>query len=1060
MAHIISDKPVTATSSLFAPLPFFMLRMPLLPMKSFCEIQKGDSYIDSLQKLLKNSYVKEAIAVASPRLYEALPHLVNRSDERKTKQAASSVLKYLSRMSTRPTPFGLFAGVTAGYLAKKTDVRMNAPKYYTKRTRPDMEWLLLVVKRLEERLDVVKQLRVTRNHAVQCTGSRMEFLYPTLTGQAQNGENGQDDKISVRATPPAMTALELAAQPILFEDLVHKLTGLYQEGQEAGEQVITNFVWTLFSKEFLISELRPPLTIPSPLEYLLERLEPLKGVDEEKRMLTQVQSLIRKYDDCPLGGGLEIYQEMTEYMKQYGETKSAVQVDLALSRQNLELHQSVGEEAARVGEILWLLSQAEAGFPHIKEYHGRFLEKYGDCCDVPILELLNEETGLGVPPIYLNPQANYKEENAEKARKAADRQRLIMDKVAGVLLHRQMELELTDELIDQLIDKDKDINEAPESFEIYTEVLASSPEALNRGDYLLVLGPNPGSFESGSTFGRFLDMFDDGIRDSIKNIQHRQQQYQPETIFAEAAFIPKNGRIANVMLTSCLRDYEIAIGTNSDKGKTPLTVDDIVVCATHDRLYLKSRSLGKKIIVTAGHMLNFQQGPHIYRFMRELSFEGVRLWQPFDWGLLEQSVFLPRLRYGRTILSPAKWNLYLSNYSSRKQIEDDNEWYGQFEAWKREWSVPRYVYMVVADNRILLDLDNTEFVDEVRKELLANGHVTLHEMVRSFDERWVTGAEGSYNIECVFQLEKKERVIRSLPVSPLVKTCPKEEQMKLPGSDWIFAKLYGGQDRQDEFIVNAIYEFSETMIQKKYANQWFFMRYQDPAPHIRLRFRGEPEVLVEKLMPALHDWSRLCVREGLIQKLVLDTYEREVGRYGGPALISDAEQVFFADSRTAVPLIRLLRYGNTDWPNYIIASISAIQIMNQFGLPYSEQLDLLNGMIDKNEYRKEYRTWRRELMDILGSEHWNELRNRPNGEAILQSFEQRSPALQHYAKRMANEHLTQHLWNPIPNIISSMMHMHFNRLLGIDRELEKKSLAYAGHTLDGLLQYWKHKKRG
>ncbi|AKG35632.1 lantibiotic dehydratase [Paenibacillus durus] len=1058
MAHIISDKPVTATSSLFAPLPFFMMRMPLLPLNSFREIQGGDYYIESLRELLDNSYVKEAIAVASPRLYEALPHLVNRSDERKTKQVASSVLKYLSRMSTRPTPFGLFAGVTAGHLAEKTDVRLNPPEYYTKRTRPDMEWLLFVVHRLEERLDVVRQLRVTRNHAVQCTGSRIEFLYPTLTGQAQNVENSQDDKISVRATPPAMTALEFAAQPILFADLVHKLTSLYQEGQEAAEQVITNFVWTLFSKEFLISELRPPLTVPSPLEYLLERLEPLEGVDEEKRMLTQVQSLIRQYDDCSLGEGLEIYQEMTEYMKQYGETKSAVQVDLALSRQNIELHESIGEEAAKVGEILWLLSESEAGFAHIKEYHDRFLEKYGDCCDVPILELLNEETGLGVPPVYLTPQMTSHEEKTTKPRKALERQRLIMEKVAGALLHRQMELELTDELIDQLIDRDKDVNEAPESIEIYMEVLASSPEALDRGDYLLVVGPNPGSLEAGATFGRFLDMFDEEIHESIKDIQNRQQQYQPETIFAEAAFIPKNGRIANVMLTSCLREYEISIGTNSAVGKIPLTVDDILVCATHDRLYLKSRSLGKKIVVTAGHMLNFQQAPHIYRFMRELSFEGVRFWQPFEWGPLEQSVFLPRLRYGRTILSPAKWNLYLSTFSSPKQVRDDKEWYKRFEIWKREWSVPRYVYMVFTDHRILLDLDNAEFVDEVRKELLANKQVVLHEMVLSFEDRQVSGAAGNYNMECVFQLEKKERAIRYQPVSPLVKTCPKEEQMKLPGSNWIFAKLYGGEDRQDEFIVNAIYEFAETMIQKKYANQWFFMRYQDPAPHIRLRFKGEPETLVEKLMPALHDWSKLCVREGLIQKLLLDTYEREVGRYGGPALISDAEQVFFADSCASVPLIRLLRYGGTDWPNYIIASISAIDIMNQFGLTYSEQLDLLNGMIDKNEYRKDYRTWRRELMNILGSEHWNELRNRPEGEVILQSFAQRSDALRKYAIRMQDEHLNQRLWNNTPNIISSMMHLHFNRLLGINQELEKKSLAFAAHTLDGLLQYWKHRK--
>lgn len=1057
MAKLLADPSPTRFGSLFTALPFFMIRMPLLPMDSFRTIRQGDFYINSLRQLLDTDYVQEAIAVASPSLYEALSHLERRTDERKTKQAASSALKYISRMSTRPTPFGLFAGVAVGRLADTTDVRLNPPEYFRKRTRPDMEWLLQVVHQLEQRPEVVRQLRVRRNHAVQCTGGRLELLYPTMSGQAKQAESGRDNKISVRATPPAVYALELADHPVKFEELIRSLASRYGN-EKTDEQVIADFLWTLFTKEFLISELRPPLTGRSPLDYLIERLELIQGADEEKRLLSHVRTMIQEYDACPLGEGTALYRDFTKLMRQHGESASVVQVDLALSSQKIELNRSVGEEAARVGEILWRLSQSQRGFAHLKEYHTQFLEKYGSCCDVPILELLNEETGLGVPAAYLVSPFSRKEETSEQTKRAAEWERLTMEKLAGALLHRQMEIELTDELIERLAGEDNDVDEAPNSIEIYFEVIASSPESIDKGDYLLAIGPNPGSLEAGSTFGRFLDMFDDETLGKLRQIRSRQQQSRPGTIFAEASYIPQYGRTANVMLAPNLRDFEIAIGTNSAAGKIPLMLDDILVSATLERLYLKSASLGKEVIVTAGHMLNFHQSPPVYRFMRELSFEGVRTWQPFEWGRLEQFVFLPRVRYGRTILSPAKWNLYPHNFSSGGKRENDGEWQERFAAWKNEWMVPRYVYMVYTDHRILLDLENKEFIDEVRKELLANQRVVFHEMIGSFEERWISGTGGRYNMECVVQLEKRQRTSQSAPFSPIAKTCSKDERVKLPGSNWLFVKLYGGEDRQDEFIAGAVVEFAESALQNELADSWFYMRYKDPAPHIRVRFHGQPNVLLGKLLPSLHDWANVCMKEGLIQKLSIDTYEREVGRYGGPSCISDAERVFFGDSRTAAALIHLLRYTSNEWPNYVVAAVSAIQIMSEFGLHYSEQLDVLNRMIDKNDYRNDYRPWRRELINVLGSDHWKELGKRPGGETILQSFEHRSAALRAYGKRVAEEKLNRKLWNETPNIISSLMHMHCNRLFGIHHELEKKTLTFAGHALDSLLQYWKHVK--
>src|SRR5918993_1260334 len=57
------------------------------------------------------------------------------------------LLRYRIRMATRPTPFGLFAGVGVARWADRTDLALAGPP--RTRTRLDMEWLLRLVLPLE-----------------------------------------------------------------------------------------------------------------------------------------------------------------------------------------------------------------------------------------------------------------------------------------------------------------------------------------------------------------------------------------------------------------------------------------------------------------------------------------------------------------------------------------------------------------------------------------------------------------------------------------------------------------------------------------------------------------------------------------------------------------------------------------------------------------------------------------------------------------------------------------------------------------------------------------------
>ncbi|MBO1416021.1 thiopeptide-type bacteriocin biosynthesis protein [Streptomyces sp. FH025] len=91
---------------------------------------------------------------------------------------------------------------------------------------------------------------------------------------------------------------------------------------------------------------------------------------------------------------------------------------------------------------------------------------------------------------------------------------------------------------------------------------------------------------------------------------------------------------------------------------------------------------------------------------------------------------------------------------------------------------------------------------------------------------------------------------------------------------------------------------------------WFFIRYGEGGPHLRVRFRGaaeHPDALAGELTrlasrhtPFDGPWT---ARHGEVTTV---PYEPETERYGGPALLPIAEELFTRSTRTAVHALRTL----------------------------------------------------------------------------------------------------------------------------------------------------------
>src|SRR5699024_5452629 len=135
----------------------------------------------------------------------------------------------------------------------------------------------------------------------------------------------------------------------------------------------------------------------------------------------------------------------------------------------------------------------------------------------------------------------------------------------------------------------------------------------------------------------------------------------------------------------------------SVQSENRIALNDILVGASRESFYLKSQIYGKRLLVRSMHLLNFLNAPNVCRFLQEVSDDGTRTPSPFDWGKAKGLQYLPRIRYGQTILCVARWQI------ADPSLYDTFNWVQKFSKWRNRWDVPRFVYLTRADNRLLLD---------------------------------------------------------------------------------------------------------------------------------------------------------------------------------------------------------------------------------------------------------------------------------------------------------------------------------------------------------------------
>lgn len=1011
----------------------YMTRIPMLPYKIYDELFNGteETFDKVLRKFCENNLFREAILVASETLYKKMnDYLAGKiENKKKLEDFKISILKYIIRMSTRTTPFGAFSSVGIGEYRNVENGTQNTVVLSNNRVaRVDFEWLMSYIKKIE--MDKYSSLEYSVNRAIGVKGERIYLPYIT----------GSDEvEVSMRNSTPVDTVVQFCENTTrTFDELLKRLKEKYLE---VDTTKLKKFIKELVEKEVLISNLRPPLNIDNQTVYLQEQLSRKEELNEYYIAIKEINDLIKKYNQTEIGEGEQKLEQLVKKMKLIQKSAKYLQVDTYAQISENYLSENIKTEFEEVVNFLFeIATLKERNNTIFDEYRLDFLEKYGEDREVPLYEVIDNDWGIGAPYSYVHPcqtRLRKKPERNEFQKELNDylwnAYRKACIKKSAIVL---------DQEIHSYVQKNKPIlnKDIPLSLEL------NFITRCENGRLSYYLGPNIGSTAAGKTFGRFAY-----LNREIKmvcnqlNVEEKNAEMS-DVIFCELTYIPQKTRYTNVARSYSRRDYEISLYTNGSKNvEYEIPLNDIYLGVEDGHFYLKSRNLGKRICIRTNNMLNVMGDANIIRFLKEIESDGVIEWSDFPWNnLFGRLPYVPEIRYKNFVLAPETWRI------SKKLISQNELSYEMFDMKLdriiEENRIPRVVYITEADNKLKIDLKN-EWCRKIMYKTIKKEDTIILTACED-GKGYIRDREGrEYNCEIVIPFIKNkctENVQINSQVSKNILNVSRNERLKMLDSEWTYFKVFGCGAWMENLIVYYLSPFATELLNDKLIKEYFFMRYADPEPHMRIRFKSDNAM---KNIPKYTKWlSHLC-HEKVISRYEVGCYEREIERYGGVRGIDIAEEVFYIDSRIAEKILLLKQQGKIKYSDEVIGIVSTIMYMEQYGWNFEQQLCWLNTFIKKEEYKTEYNKNRKIYEKLCNSSNsWDNFCQSEDGKILKRLFDARQTSVNEYRQAINQKSIT----TDERIVIAGLIHLSFNRLFGMNREFERKVMAFTRHTLYSL----------
>ena len=948
--------------------PFLLLRTPLLSLNDHIHKVLTSNDLSALKAVYQNPLIQQALFLASPGLLEEY-HKWQAGEIKDSEEAhlAQALWRYLLRMSSRCTPFGLFAGCTVGEWSSETDIELSQHSNNKAHTRLDMAYLGALAQHLSQQEGIKEHLRFYPNNSLYESGERLRYVdyhydKKRRVHQIVAIDNSEYIQQILTTAKHGATRYKLA-QSIVNEDIT------LEEASDFIEEVIASQV--------LISELDGNTTGQEQSIYTFLKSDFV--ANNQSELLQKIRYILNS-DNHTIPPSAE-YKEAIGLVPY--ELSKLFQTDLEKTAKSCTLNKKLAGSLRRGLSVLNRLAVAPKE-TNLKKFAEAFTERY-ESKELPLLDVLDVETGIAYLQIGdtqgdINPLLDGlmigSVASSEQTIPWNARQSFLFQKLLKA--HREKAYEITIDFkeIEKFDEKWDDVSP---SISVMFSVIRSVGVNANATDYANAT-ENATDYDihlenAGGNATRLLGRFtcmSDAVHDWCCDIAAVEQANTPDAIIAEIVHLPEN-RVGNILMRSNFRAFEIPYLAKSSVGEDfQIPLQDLMVSVQNGTVVLRSKRLNKRIIPALGNAHNYSYNAlPAYHFLCDLQQQNKRSGFGFHWGnMSNQFSFLPRVRYENIILHRATWQLKKSDYEVLTKCKKE-ELMSAVEAWRNKHQMPKRIMIVQGDNELLIHLDHELSVQTFINEIKNSPSIQLAEFLFD-DTNAIVKDEKNENYTNEFvavflkesKIESEESKIKSEKVESKKVESKKIESEKVEskkvesgikrsfpiGSEWLYFKIYCGAATADELLCHSIYPIVQQFLEKDWISDWFFIRYNDPKNHIRIRFRLKNQENTGNVSAFLYKVLKNAIEQKQIWKIQTDTYEREVERYGA-ATMELSEQLFCLDSQMTLDFLSQIDsfQSNYRWL-FGIAAIDAL--LESFGYDLEQKTKLLEGM--KTSFGKEF----------------------------------------------------------------------------------------------------------
>ncbi|QXV66791.1 lantibiotic dehydratase [Mucilaginibacter sp. 21P] len=794
-------------------------------------------YTLDVEKILADEVFTDAVSIASPSFYKRIIQ-----EKKLDPRTILTLRKYYNRFCFRPTPFGFFAGV--------------ALTSWAQHRSPEADRQLSIYVTADRHLD-----HLLRERSLPCPDDLME-PNPTLYSVQREFRFIQTETDPI--TGKRQYLLQATDRTSLLARLIRfckegrsrkELIGLIQRdsGCELGEA--EDYLSFLTTNQILLGKQRSGITVVT------------DGVDK-------FPDFTGTYDWCS-GKVHDLYQAASNSLN------GSIRYDRPLLNvisfwESPSCHIDLKVQHS-LSDGLWAMEQLATPYqvPALKRFADQFQAHFEDR-EIPILEILDPETGIAYG-VLEKETGNNLLETFDIDRRVEHNTSNEWTAVHRFLLNAWHDQAGRDHDVIQL--DEKALKQIKRSSEING---TSGFGVLFKESYDQVWIDSAGGYHTNALIGRFTTA-NEAIRNAAREMALQEQHLNPDIIFAEILHLT-DLRTDNVNRRAQILDMEIPITAAASVGREmQIALNDLMVSVQDGQVLLRSLSRGSMVLPRQSSAYNHGINDlPLFRFLADLPYQYAAPLRTLDMIQLFPGLDrYPRVSYKQTVLSPAKWVL---NADEIGQIKSDPHY---FTIIKAKMNLPDHFLLTEGDQQLLFnslsDAEVSMFIECIGKASQA----ILQEV--PLNRRTGMPVCEQFN---AFVLPVNPL---KLPDLPLNSDPDRSNKRKfIPGSEWLYVKIYTSRLGTDA-LLRELWPFLKRQLRQGYATKWFFVRYEDRGPHLRLRLLIDRAKLGQ-IMVELCDLFERKVERNVIREFQVDTYSRELERYG----VHDFEVVedhFYASSR-------------------------------------------------------------------------------------------------------------------------------------------------------------------